>query len=54
VTTSNKLLWRGTVREEGSTGGEDGTSSMKKEDDTSEESSSKEAGAFDKRAPRRL
>jgi hypothetical protein len=54
VTTSNKLLWRGTVREEGSTGGEDGTSSMKKEDDTSEESSSKEAEAFDKRAPRRL
>jgi hypothetical protein len=46
VTTSNKLL-----REEGSTGREDGTFSKKEEDDTSKESSSKEAGASDKRAP---
>jgi hypothetical protein len=53
VTTSNKLLQRESIREEGSTGGE-GTSSEKEEDGTSEESSSEEAGASDKCALRRL
>jgi hypothetical protein len=54
VTTLTSCFGEESIGDEGSTGGEDGTSSIKEEYGTSEESSFEEDGAFNKRAPRRL